>query len=150
MKKDKNPDDFKINVRVINILRYFSPKDKNMSQKEFSELLNVSPGRVNHIFKYQNKPDSEFLENLALAFPTLNCRWLLTGEGEALEITEPESKISKSIFQDSSGKWIAEVISSKDALIESLQNQLKVQEKYIEKLESQRQQTKSRVGTAGV
>ena len=77
---EKNPADFAINVRVINLLRYLSPNGMTLKQKDFAEIIGVLPARVNHVFKYQNRPDAIFLEKIAKAFPTLNCRYLFVDD----------------------------------------------------------------------
>lgn len=81
----KKLEEYGINVRIINLFRYYSPDGEVWKQKDFAEAINVLPARVNKIFNYQNRPDVSFLENLVKAYPRLNCRWLLTGDGELEE-----------------------------------------------------------------
>ncbi len=78
--KEKKPEDYAINVRIVNLLRYLTPDGMTLKQKDFADLIGVLPARMNHVFKFQNRPDAIFLEKLAKAYPTLNCRYLLTAE----------------------------------------------------------------------
>lgn len=54
---------------------------ENITQAQFADTLNVARGSVSHILSGRNKPGYDFLESLALHYPSLNIDWLLTGKG---------------------------------------------------------------------
>jgi transcriptional regulator with XRE-family HTH domain len=54
---------------------------QNISQSQFADTLSVARGSVSHILSGRNKPGYEFLESLALHYPSLNMDWLFTGKG---------------------------------------------------------------------
>ena len=54
---------------------------ENITQAQFADTLSVARGSVSHILSGRNKPGYEFLESLALHYPSLNIDWLLTGKG---------------------------------------------------------------------
>ena len=54
---------------------------ENITQAQFADTLNGARGSVSHIISGRNKPGYEFLESLALHYPSLNIEWLLTGKG---------------------------------------------------------------------
>ncbi|MCR5408695.1 MAG: helix-turn-helix domain-containing protein [Bacteroidales bacterium] len=54
---------------------------QNITQSQFADTLSVARGSVSHILSGRNKPGYEFLESLALHYPTLNMDWLFTGKG---------------------------------------------------------------------
>ena len=64
-----------------------------VSEREFASVVGVGQRSVNYYFKGEQKPSLEFLSKLALAYPTVNIDWLITGEGEMLK-----SNKSVSIF----------------------------------------------------
>ena len=65
----------------------------DVSEREFASVVGVGQRSVNYYFKGEQKPSLEFLSKLALAYPTVNIDWLITGEGEMLK-----SNKSVSIF----------------------------------------------------
>jgi len=54
---------------------------KSISPGTLAEILEVQRSNISHILNGRNKPGAIFIEKLLLAFPMLNARWLLTGEG---------------------------------------------------------------------
>ena len=57
----------------------------DVSEREFASVVGVGQRSVNYYFKGEQKPSLEFLSKLALAYPTVNIDWLITGEGEMLK-----------------------------------------------------------------
>lgn len=57
---------------------------KSISAGELSSLLDVQRSNISHILNGRNKPGASFIEKLLVAFPDLNARWLLTGDGEMI------------------------------------------------------------------
>ena len=62
---------------------------KGISGGELAEKLGVQRSNVSHILNGRNKPGAVFLEKILQAFPELNARWLLTGQGQMMHSTEP-------------------------------------------------------------
>ena len=54
---------------------------QNITQAQFADTLSVARGSVSHILSGRNKPGYEFLESLALHYPSLSMDWILTGKG---------------------------------------------------------------------
>ena len=54
---------------------------ENITQSQFADTLSVARGSVSHILSGRNKPGYEFMESLALHYPSLDMDWLLTGKG---------------------------------------------------------------------
>lgn len=67
---------------------------KGISAGELAVLLDVQRSNISHILNGRNKPGAVFIEKLLIAFPDLNARWLLTGEGLMTEeaYTEKDHK----------------------------------------------------------
>jgi transcriptional regulator with XRE-family HTH domain len=62
--------------RIQQIIDY-----KGISPGDLAELLEVQRSNISHILNGRNKPGAVFIEKLLQAFPDVNARWLLTGEG---------------------------------------------------------------------
>ena len=65
--------------RIKKIIDY-----KGISAGELAEITGVQRSNISHIFNGRNKPGAQFIENFLNAFPEVNARWLLTGEGSML------------------------------------------------------------------
>lgn len=52
------------------------------SQEDLSLKAGISRGSISHLVNGKTKPSFEVLSRLASSYPDLNCRWLLTGEGD--------------------------------------------------------------------
>lgn len=60
------------------------------SKAEFAKRVGVAPSLVTNVTGIRKgAPSFEFLAKIAAAFPQINCRWLLTGEGD---MAQNESK----------------------------------------------------------
>ena len=58
---------------------------KGISPGELAEITEVQRSNISHIFNGRNKPGALFIEKFLLAFPEINARWLITGEGSMLD-----------------------------------------------------------------
>ncbi len=65
--------------RIKKIIDY-----KGISAGELAEITGVQRSNISHIFNGRNKPGAQFIENFLNAFPEINARWLLTGNGSML------------------------------------------------------------------
>jgi transcriptional regulator with XRE-family HTH domain len=63
------------------------------SQKEFSDIIGASNALVSNYFANKNLPSFDFLMKIIIAFKDIDARWLLTGEGEYLNIIESSKNI---------------------------------------------------------
>ena len=77
------------------------------SGRELARLINTSPSSITKI-KSGRFRIGVFADRLAVAFPDLNCRWLLTGEGEpfAKEALEGEIKAELTALNDKVDKLL--------------------------------------------
>jgi len=65
-----------------------------LSAHDLAERLRIQKSAVSHLLSGRNKPRFDILQRFATAFPELNIRWLLTGEGEMmLSPTPPEPSL---------------------------------------------------------
>ncbi len=79
--------------RIQQIIDY-----KGISAGDLAELLDVQRSNISHILNGRNKPGAVFIEKLLQAFPDINARWLLTGDGPMLlsaASAEPSAAINK-------------------------------------------------------
>ncbi|SHE38088.1 hypothetical protein SAMN05444274_101220 [Mariniphaga anaerophila] len=72
---------------------------KGISPGELSEILEVQRSNISHILNGRNKPGAVFIEKFLLAFPSVNARWLFTGEGSML-IGEDSASEPKPIVKE--------------------------------------------------
>ncbi len=72
--------------RIQQIIEY-----KGISPGDLAEILDVQRSNISHILNGRNKPGAVLIEKFLQAFPDINARWLLTGEGRmVIENTEHE------------------------------------------------------------
>lgn len=65
----------------------FNKLPKLLGKRSMSEIgreIGFTPTTVNNIARGQTKPGFEVLQALALVYPELNIRWLITGTNEPL------------------------------------------------------------------
>jgi hypothetical protein len=84
----------------------------NNSQVRFSEITGIGTGQVSNITTKRHIPGFMTISKIAAAFPDINCRWLLTGEGSP-------------IGSETENKNLLELIKSKDEIISLLKDQLR-------------------------
>ena len=72
---------------------------QNITQSQFADTLSVARGSVSHILSGRNKPGYEFLESLALHYPSLNMDWLFTGKGSMYK----DANASENVPQEATG-----------------------------------------------
>lgn len=89
--------------RIQQIIDY-----KGISAGDLAEVLDVQRSNISHILNGRNKPGAVFIEKLLQAFPDVNARWLLTGEGPMLfnEITDMPVQPAGSSSESSAGNKI--------------------------------------------
>jgi len=69
---------------------------KGISAGELADLMDVQRSNISHILNGRNKPGAVFLERFLKTFPDVNARWLLTGEGQMINVNhEGQTKSSQ-------------------------------------------------------
>jgi transcriptional regulator with XRE-family HTH domain len=68
-----------INKRLVVI-----QEQQQLSKSQFAQLLQTSLPMITHITQGRNKPGVELLQKVLMAFPEMNAKWLLLGEGEMM------------------------------------------------------------------
>lgn len=57
----------------------------NLTAAKLADKLDVPRSTISHIFAERNKPSLEFIQKVLTAFPEINARWLVKGEGKIFE-----------------------------------------------------------------
>ena len=68
---------------------------KGISPGDLAERLDVQRSNISHILNGRNKPGAVFIEKLLQAFPDVNARWLLTGDGSMITGQEDIPPVKK-------------------------------------------------------
>ena len=69
-----------ITDRIINLRKH-----KNLSQKDFADITEISRSTLSEVENRKNKPSSALIVGIANAFGDVNIEWLLTGIGEMIK-----------------------------------------------------------------
>lgn len=72
-----------IKDRLNHILRA-----KNLTAKQFAEMMEIQPSNVSHLLNGRNKPSIDFLIKLKEIFPEYNFDWIIMGK-KPITINEP-------------------------------------------------------------
>lgn len=86
-----------IKDRLNHILR-----SKNLTAKQFAELMEIQPSNVSHLLNGRNKPSLDFLIKLKEVFPEYSFDWIIMGK-KPITINEPNPVISETqniVFED--------------------------------------------------
>jgi hypothetical protein len=110
-----------INLRIAKIIEHYG-LNKNSFSKRIGIDNNVTIGNI--VGGRLNKPSFEVLEKIMLLFDSINAEWLITGKGEMLKV---QASDNIPIMQKDA---ICAMCQSKDQII-------KIQEKFITRLERQ-------------
>ncbi len=62
---------------------------KNLTPAEFADLIGVQRSSVSHVLNGRNNPSFSFIQKMMEAFPEVNSRWLMLGEGRMLGQLKP-------------------------------------------------------------
>lgn len=64
----------------------------NLTPSQFADRTGIQRASVSHILSGRNKPSLEVMQKIYDSFPSLDIRWLMTGQGEAPEAgAKPQS-----------------------------------------------------------
>lgn len=79
-----------IKDRLAHILRA-----KNLTAKQFAELMKIQPSNVSHLLNGRNRPSLDFIAKLKEVFPEYSFDWIILGK-KPITINEPNPVISES------------------------------------------------------
>jgi predicted transcriptional regulator len=65
-----------IKERIKSIISHYS-----LTDQEYTDKLESNAAVTRHILEGRNRPNMEYLQKIITAFPEINERWLLVGEG---------------------------------------------------------------------
>lgn len=77
-----------INDRIIAVR-----KNKQLNQKEFSEIVKIARSTLSEVENGKNRPSTDLIVGIANSFKDINIDWVLTGNGEMLK--KPISVLQK-------------------------------------------------------
>ena len=108
-------------------------KELDLSQVQVADKTNVTRQNISNIINDKGNPSVEWVRKLVIAFPVIDCRWLVTGEGEML-INKSKSDFipSENLTQLNESK-----INSECENCKRLNSYIEKQERLIERLERQ-------------
>ena len=69
-----------VNQRIKQVQKHYDLNEKNFIQK-----IGVAQSTYNSLFSRGSKPSVQLIESIANAFPQIDTRWLITGNGEMLK-----------------------------------------------------------------
>lgn len=69
-----------INDRIIAVR-----KNKQLNQKEFSEIVKIARSTLSEVENGKNRPSTDLIVGIANSFKDINIDWVLTGNGEMLK-----------------------------------------------------------------
>jgi len=98
---------------------------KGITAGDLANVIGVQRSNISHILNGRNKPGASFIEKFLLAFPDIDARWFLTGQGEML---------NKRLYEKTDNTEIPPQIKSEPDIIYGKDNSTEVSEKKIEKL----------------
>lgn len=65
-----------IKERIKSIINHYS-----LTEQEYTDKLESNAAVTRHILEGRNRPSMDYLQKIITAFPEINERWLLVGEG---------------------------------------------------------------------
>ena len=80
-----------MNERIKRFMDY-----KGLSSSELADAISVQRSNITHVLHGRNNPGFQFITKMLEAFPDINAKWLLTGEGEMIikeEITNEKQQV---------------------------------------------------------
>ena len=105
--------------RILKFLEH-----EHISPAEFADKIGVQRSSMSHILNGRNYPSAAFIQKMLQAFPMVNSRWLLIGDGkmniypDEMNLPTAEDKKSNSM----SSETISELKSYKEQEGNSVQN----------------------------
>ena len=72
------------NQNIKDVFAFFKQKRIIRNQQDFTERIGYDKSTVSQIMNDRVAVPNRMIENICIAFPMINERWLLTGEGSML------------------------------------------------------------------
>lgn len=90
--------------------------DKNMNQATFADFIDVGRPNITHIMTGRDKSSQKVISRILLAFPEINSRWLLNGEGEMYRAlpSRTQIQVDEAIKQYEQEEMQTSFLSQKD------------------------------------
>ncbi len=60
-----------------------------LTKSEFADSIGINRSMVSHLLSGRNKPSLAVVERMALSYPALDLRWLITGEMQVIPEEKP-------------------------------------------------------------
>lgn len=107
-----------VNKRIIQLMVL-----TGHTKTSFAKVLDVSLPLITHVTSGRNKPGMDLIQKTIIAFPEINAKWLLLGEGEmkTIEAQLPDFSDVKAQVQ-----LVSHQISSQNTEIEYIRNYHKI------------------------
>ncbi len=83
------------------ILRFLT--SEGISPAEFADKIGVQRSSMSHILNGRNHPSAAFIQKMLQAYPVVNSRWLLIGDG-AMNLSLQENKLKESVSTNEAPK----------------------------------------------
>ena len=115
-----------INSRFVEIRKYLK-----LSQQKFADSIDVIKQTINGIENDKYKPSTEVLTKVLKKYPSIDAKWLMTGEGEMF-ISPENLNYANEPHAEYKNNY-------KDRLIESLEKHNKYLEQEIERLKKEKE-----------
>lgn len=108
-------------------------KELDLSQVQIADKTNVTRQNISNIINDKGNPSVEWVRKLVIAFPVIDCRWLVTGEGEMLvDKSKSDYVLSENLAHLNESK-----INSECENCKRLNSYIEKQERLIVRLERQ-------------
>lgn len=76
-------------------------ESEKISPSEFADKIGVQRSSMSHILNGRNYPSASFIQKMLHAYPDMNSRWLLIGDGQMRsESVEAKDSSTKSLFSN--------------------------------------------------
>ena len=75
--------------RLGSILQYYK-----INSSKLADILDVQRSGISHIMSGRNNPSYDFLVSLLEAFPEINAKWLMTGQGLMIDDADTSASVA--------------------------------------------------------
>lgn len=111
-------------------------ESQGCNKSDFADKIGIDRTTIAHMIKNDSYPRSNVLTAIAVNFPTINTRWLLTGEGEMWLKPEPDPPVKDENWMEpeEAVKYLRMMLDSSIAQNKRLLKDLAMLREYIEEL----------------
>jgi|GEM_PF-585623 len=104
-------------------------ESSNLSQQKFAEVTEIGYRTLQSLINSKTKVNALQIRNILLAFPNVNARWLILGEGQMKNITGESIEEDTKSYEEEGISFqstnIKEIIRMKDETIAELKEEVK-------------------------